>query len=238
VVGNSGSGKSTLARELAAVLGVPYLELDSVYHQPGWQPLPADEFSRIVSERSAADGWVIDGNYSAVRPVVWGRADTVVWLDPPRWTVMRQVIWRTLRRAVTREELWNGNREPVRNFFRLDPAESVISWAWHSHAKYRTRYGAAAADPANAELAFIRLVSRRDVARFLADPARYPRVPGPVQRSLRGDQFLRLRDDVDQGAVAHYGDRKRPVDRLFEHEPLQVLGGRHLVAARGEQQVA
>jgi adenylate kinase family enzyme len=176
VVGNSGSGKSTLARELAAVLAVPFLELDSLYHQPGWEPLPADEFSRVVTERAEAGGWVIDGNYSAVRPVVWGRADTVVWLDPPRRTVMRQVIWRTLRRAVTRQELWNGNREPVRNFFRLDPEESVISWAWHSHAKYRTRYGAAAADPANAGLAFIRLASRRDVARFLADPAGYPRI--------------------------------------------------------------
>jgi adenylate kinase family enzyme len=32
VVGTSGSGKSTLARELAATLGVPYLELDAVHH--------------------------------------------------------------------------------------------------------------------------------------------------------------------------------------------------------------
>jgi adenylate kinase family enzyme len=182
VVGNSGSGKSTLARELAAVLGVPYLELDSVYHQPGWEPLPADEFRRIVTKRTAVDGWVIDGNYGVVRPIVWDRADTVVWLDPPRRTVMRQVIWRTVRRAVTRQELWNGNREQARNFFRLDPEESVISWAWHSHAKYRARYGAAAADPANARLAFIRLGGRREAARFLADPAGFARVqPGPAR---------------------------------------------------------
>ncbi len=50
------------------------------------------------------------------------------------------------------------------------PEESVISWAWHKHAKYRERYGAAAADPANAHLTFIRLTSRGDVARFLARP--------------------------------------------------------------------
>lgn len=174
MVGNSGSGKSTLARKLAAVLAVPHLELDSVYHQPGWEPLPADEFRRVVASRAAADGWVIDGNYSAVRPAVWARADTVVWLDPPRRTVLRQVILRTVRRAVTRQELWNGNREPISNFFSWVPEESVISWAWHNHDRYRVRYAAAAADPANAHLTFVRLGGRRDAARFLADPAGFP----------------------------------------------------------------
>jgi adenylate kinase family enzyme len=173
VVGNSGSGKSTLASKLAAILGVPHLELDSVFHQPGWEPLPADEFQWVVELQAGEDGWVIDGNYNAVRPIVWARADTVVWLDLPRRTVMRQVTWRTVRRTVTREELWNGNREPLVNFLSWVPEESIISWAWHSHAKYRTRYGAAAADPANAHLTFIRLTSRRDATRFLADPAAY-----------------------------------------------------------------
>jgi adenylate kinase family enzyme len=176
VVGNSGSGKSTLARKLAASLGVPHLELDSVFHQPGWEPLAQDEFRRLVTARAGEDGWVIDGNYSAVRAIVWARADTVVWLDLPRRTVMRQVAWRTVRRAATRQELWNGNREPLTNFLSWVPEKSIISWAWHSHAKYRTRYGAAAADPASAHLTFIRLASRRDITRFLADPLHYARL--------------------------------------------------------------
>jgi adenylate kinase family enzyme len=173
VVGNSGSGKSTVARELAASLGVPHLELDSAFHQPGWEPLPREEFRRLVTTRTSQDGWVIDGNYSAVQPIVWARADTVVWLDLPRRTVMRQVTWRTVRRAVTRQELWNGNREPLANFLSWVPEKSIISWAWHNHAKYRNRYGAAAADPANAHLTFIRLTSRRHISRFLADPLHY-----------------------------------------------------------------
>ena len=128
VVGNSGSGKSTLASELAATLAVPHLELDSVFHQPRWESLPLDEFQRVVAARAAEDGWVIDGNYSSrVQPIVWARADTVVWLDPPRLTVMRRVIGRTVRRAVTRQELWNGNREPLINFFSLVPEKSIIS---------------------------------------------------------------------------------------------------------------
>ena len=173
VVGNSGSGKSTLARKLAASLGVPHLELDSVFHQRGWEPLPADEFQRLVTARTGEDGWVIDGNYSAVRPIVWAHADTVVWLDLPKRIVMRQVGWRTVRRAVTKQELWNGNREPLPNFLSWTPEKSILSWAWHNHAKYRNRYGAAAEDPANGHLTFIRLASRRDMAHFLADPGGY-----------------------------------------------------------------
>jgi adenylate kinase family enzyme len=170
VVGTSGSGKSMLARKLAARLDVQYVELDAVHHQPGWVPLPPEDFRLAVSDKVADDGWVVDGNYSAVRPLVWARADSVVWLDLPKRTVMRQIIWRTLRRVASREELWNGNRERWRNFFSLDPQESVIAWAWHKHAEYQESYGRAAEDPANAHLTFIRLTSRRDAARFLAHP--------------------------------------------------------------------
>jgi adenylate kinase family enzyme len=173
VVGTSGSGKSTLARELAVVLGVPHLELDSVYHQPGWVQLPQDEFRQAVAVNIAGDGWVIDGNYSAVRQLVWARADTVVWLDLPKGTVMRQIIWRTFRRVAGRKELWNGNREHWRNFFSLDPQQSVIAWAWHKYDEYQERYGAAARDPANDHLTFIRLTSRRDITRFLTEPTAF-----------------------------------------------------------------
>jgi adenylate kinase family enzyme len=168
VVGTSGSGKSTVGRQLALGLGVPFVELDSIYHQPGWVPLPTEEFRRRAAEAVAGDGWVIDGNYSKVRPLVWARADTVVWLDLPRWTVMRQVAWRSLWRAAFQVELWNGNRERWANLFTWVPEDSVISWAWHRHAVYRERYAAAAADPANAHLHFVRLRSHAEIRRFLA----------------------------------------------------------------------
>ena len=215
VVGTSGSGKSTLARELAGILGVPCLELDSVHHQPDWEPLPTEEFQRIAAAWAARDGWVIDGNYSKVLPLVWDRADTVAWLDLPKRTVMRQVTWRTVRRVAGRQELWNGNRERWRNFFSWNPEQSVICWAWHKHAEYQARYSAAATDPANAHLEFVRLASHRDAARFL-DEARFLE----VARGLRRDELRGLGDDVHQGAVAHHGDGQRAPDRLGEHQPL------------------
>jgi adenylate kinase family enzyme len=164
VVGNSGSGKSTLAAQLAAALAIPHLELDGVFHQAGWQPLPQPDFRAAVAAFAAGDAWVIDGNYSAVQDLVWARADTVVWLDPSRSRVMRQLVPRTLLRLVRRTELWNGNREAWTALFRADPEESILRWAWTRHAQTRERYLRAQADPVNAHLGFVRLTTPAQVA--------------------------------------------------------------------------
>jgi adenylate kinase family enzyme len=169
VVGTSGAGKSTLSRALAGALDAECLELDSVFHQPGWVPLPREEFRRRVAAAVAGERWVIDGNYtSQVKDLVWACADTVVWLDLPRRTVMRRIIWRSFRRAAARTELWNGNRERWRNFFSLDKEDSVIAWAWQTHAATRAKLEAAMADPANSRLKFVRLTSPGAVRRFLS----------------------------------------------------------------------
>ena len=117
VVGTSGVGKSTFASSLSVRLGCSFLELDSVYHQAGWVPLDVSAFRDRVAAAASGERWVIDGNYSKVRDVVWARADTVVWLDLPRRVVMRRLVWRTLRRVAGHAELWNGNREQWHNLF-------------------------------------------------------------------------------------------------------------------------
>ncbi|MET7419550.1 shikimate kinase [Dactylosporangium sp. NPDC005555] len=165
VVGNSGSGKSTLGRALAARLGVPFVELDAIHHLADWEPIEATEFRRTVGELADGDGWVIDGNYSAVRDLIWARADTVVWFDLPRRTVIRQLLWRTIRRGVTREPLWNGNHETLGSLFRLDPQKSLLRWAWTRHRVYHERYTTASAE--RGDLTFIRITSRQDAARLL-----------------------------------------------------------------------
>jgi adenylate kinase family enzyme len=166
VVGNSGSGKTTLAAAIAAALGVPHLELDSVFHQPDWTELPLAEFRASVTAVVAGERWVVDGNYRQVQDIVWARADTVVWLDYRRARVMRQVIGRTLSRVVTRRPLWNDNRESLRNAASLDPGRSIIAWAWTQHSSYQQRYGAAAA--AHPELEFVRLRTPREADALLA----------------------------------------------------------------------
>ena len=169
VVGTSGSGKTTLSRKLAAVLDVPMLELDGVFHQHDWTPLPVEDFRHTVTEFvTGSDGWVVDGNYSAVRDLVWARADTVVWFDLPRYEVMRRLSWRTARRGVLRAELWNGNRESLRNFLRRDPERSILAWAWTTHRRNRDRYRAAVQDPAWSHMEFVRIASAKDIRSLLS----------------------------------------------------------------------
>jgi hypothetical protein len=92
----------------------------------------------------------------------------VVWLDLPRRLVMRRIILRTVRRAVTRERLWNDNREPLANLYRLDPEKNIIRWAWVRHAVYVERYDAAMHDSAFDHLRFVRLRTTAGIDAFLA----------------------------------------------------------------------
>lgn len=173
VVGTSGAGKSTLARQLAGRLGLAHLELDAVHHLAGWQPIADDGFRQQVGEFTAAhDCWVVDGNYEVVRDLLWGPADTVVWLDLSRPVVMGRVLRRTLRRLITREELWNGNREQWRSLLSRDPERSIVRWAWTTHPERRRRFPQLLADPRWQPLEVHRLRTPRAARAFLASAGR------------------------------------------------------------------
>jgi adenylate kinase family enzyme len=140
VIGGSSTGKTTVSRELASLLGVPHIELDALHHDAGWQEAPADVLQARVDAALAAapDGWVVDGNYHGkLGTYVLERADTVVFLDLPLRTALRRVTWRTLRRSLTREELWNGNRESFRIAFSRD---SIVWWVIRNHGSHRKKW--------------------------------------------------------------------------------------------------
>ncbi|HEY5267491.1 MAG TPA: AAA family ATPase [Acidimicrobiales bacterium] len=166
VQGPSGSGKTTLAQSLASSLGYPYLELDSVFHQENWTPLDANAFRDVVSTFAEQPRWVCDGNYRVVRDLLWGRADVIVFIDLPKWQVMTRIIKRTLRRALGRAELWNGNRESLRNLLSRDPERNIVLWSWNTHARYReTLPNEARIGAPNAEVTILR--GSKAVGRFI-----------------------------------------------------------------------
>ena len=164
----SGCGKTTVGRELASRLDVPYVELDAIHWQPGWTELDAVELRRRVEPLVARDAWVIDGSYRGkLGDLVLERADTVVWLDLPRRIWLPRLVVRTLRRTLTREELWSGNRETLWNAVAGD--DSLFRFALANERPRRHRYPreldryrvARLRTPAEVE-AFLRSARRRD----------------------------------------------------------------------------
>lgn len=149
VRGASGAGKSTLAAVLAEALDVPHVMVDELAFLPGWMPRPLEDLRARVSAAIGAGGWVVDGNWTAaIEPLVGPLVDTVVWVDPPRWLVMRRLVVRTVRRWMTRQQLYGGNRETLLRHLALwDPERSLWRWAWDAHAEARRTLPAQMADP-------------------------------------------------------------------------------------------
>jgi adenylate kinase family enzyme len=164
VIGTTGSGKTTVARRTAEALGVPHIELDALHWEPDWEEAPLDIFRERVSDAIRGDGWVVDGNYGMVRDIVWDRADTVLWLDYPFLGTFLRLLWRTLRRMVTRERLWNDNRESLNMMLSRD---SILLWAITSHPRYRREYAQLMSDSEYSHIRFLRHKSLTETEQWL-----------------------------------------------------------------------
>lgn len=172
VAGPPGAGKTTLAAAIGTALGLPHVEIDGLYHGPGWQPRA--EFEADVLRFSAEPAWVTEWQYTVVRPLLADRADLLVWLDLPRPVVMYRVTRRTLARRVRRTELWNGNVEPPL-WTVLRDRDHLVRWTWRTYG----RTGAHVREllVRRPGRVVVRLRSAGEVARWRAGPLR-ARTPG------------------------------------------------------------
>ena len=65
-------------------------------------------------------------------------ADLVVWLDLPLRVWLPRLLRRSARRIRGREELWNGNRETLRNV--LGSRDALLLFALRTHFRRRREY--------------------------------------------------------------------------------------------------
>lgn len=138
IIGTSCSGKSHLARLLSSKLGTQYIELDEFHWEPNWQERSSEEFARLVKESTSGDSWVVDGNYSMAREIVWPKATTIIWLDYTFSLVFYRSIRRSIIRAITKEKLFSGNVESFKQSFFSKG--SIILWVIKTHNKNRKEY--------------------------------------------------------------------------------------------------
>lgn len=124
------------------------LELDAVFWDAGWTKRDPEAarglIAAFLATPEAADGWVADGNWSSAVGDALDGVEAWVWLDYPRRVVIPRVVRRTLRRGLTRAELWHGNREDLRSLLSRDPHRNIVVWSWTAHARTRERYAALA----------------------------------------------------------------------------------------------
>jgi len=157
VIGSPGSGKSTLARELAGRTGLPLLQLDQLYWQPGWVEPAKDVWARKVAALIAAPRWIMEGNYGGTLPLRLTRADTVIQLDLPPWLCVARVVRRMVanwRRV--RPDMPEGCPERFSWEFLVYTARFRHQGRRRTEAKMQDFTGT-----------FIRLRSRREVDAFL-----------------------------------------------------------------------
>jgi hypothetical protein len=166
IAGVSGSGKSTTAKYLSVRLGIPYVEIDSLFHGPNWEP--RGDFVSDVETIISGDSWVIEWQYSAVRARIVERADTLLWLDLPTALTLYQLTRRTISRRLRQVELWNRNYEgPLRKFF-TDP-DHILRWGIRTRNKCRDRVPAI--DALYPSLRVVRLASPQDIELWASNAA-------------------------------------------------------------------
>ena len=138
VVGTSCSGKTTFAKNLAQILNAKHIELDAINWLPDWVERPKHEFLNLVEKASAGDSWVFDGNYTRTREIVWQRSTAIVWLNYSFPRTLHRAVNRTMRRVVTGERIYAGNRETFGKAFMS--RDSILLWVLTTYHKKRRRY--------------------------------------------------------------------------------------------------
>ena len=119
ILGRGGAGKSTAARRIGKLAGLPVIELDKHFWQPGLTPLRREKWVEVQRELASQPRWVMDGDLGAhdVLSVRLSAADTVVLLDFSLWLC----LWRALRRGEERMDFWWW----------------LITWGWLERSKIR-----------------------------------------------------------------------------------------------------
>lgn len=160
ILGCAGAGKSTLARALSRRSGLPLVHLDRHYWRAGWREPAKDEWLKQVAALAAEPRWIMDGNYGDTIALRLARADTLIFLDQPRWRCLWGVLSRTAR--------WHGR---IRDDMAAGCPERIdwpfLRYVWRYRRSHRPRVLAMLV---SFEGERVHLRSRRAIRRYIEAP--------------------------------------------------------------------
>jgi adenylate kinase family enzyme len=166
IIGTTGSGKTFLTQRLATVLGLAMIDLDEFRFEKDWIEISDDVFrQKVTHELDRHAGWIVAGNYSVLRDILWPKADTLIWIDFGFWTTLMQLLRRTWRRVTTGEKVCNGNTE---NWDKVLSRQSILVWFFKTYWRNKKRYADIFENVDEfPHLAKVRLRNRQDVEHFI-----------------------------------------------------------------------
>lgn len=164
IIGATGAGKTTVAAKMAEKLGLKQIQLDELFWQPGWGIPPLDIFIAGVEMALKEDGWVVCGNYTQLKTLVWEKADTILWLDYSFLLCFSRLMRRTLNNILKKKTICNGNVETWQRVFFS--RHSILFWLVTTYTKKRKEYLSAMQDQLWKDK-FIRLTSPKETRKFL-----------------------------------------------------------------------
>lgn len=167
VVGATSSGKSTLAKQVAEKFELDFIELDALHWESNWKEADVEVFRKRVETAISSSVWVVAGNYRSVRDLVWPKAEAVIWLDYPFQIVFWRLLTRTVRRAVTREELWNGNRETFWGHLKLWSQDSLFHWLFKTYRRRKREIPILLSFPKHGHLKLIHFKHPREAEEWI-----------------------------------------------------------------------
>jgi len=138
IAGHTSSGKSTLAKHLAKELKLYCIELDQLWHLPGWKTRTESEFEVLLTQEIETAnqgilegkyrGWVVDSTYRRSRHIIWNQTNIFLWLAYDRYVNWVRVTYRSIGRWWYHIPVCNGNYESIWTQLKIWHRDSLYYW--------------------------------------------------------------------------------------------------------------
>ena len=168
IIGTTSTGKSTLAEQIAKRLDLYCIDLDALHWEPNWQSAPPEVFRARVVEATSSGRWVVAGNYSSVRDLLWSQAEVIIWLDYSLPLIFGRLWTRTWRRWWHNELLWGTNRENMLHHLKLWSDESLFHWLFKTYWRRKREFPELLALPEYSHLKLFQFKKPQETEDWLA----------------------------------------------------------------------